>query len=285
MLFLWVFGKNIEERVGAIGFTLFYLTAGVAATATADAVAQAKSYQRFGADGILAICESYFPLKDAQIESYFRAIADAVDIPVVLYTNPQFQRSDLSLDVIARLAGSSDVSLVFEAARDIARRARIDSDTHVSSDEIDSLTGQVLLAAYPDRLAMARQTAGQFLMRNGGGAACNSKDSLAREAFIVAADIDGGRGNARLRRGAAVDANHIAPVLGDDVDVESHLAWDKSRDDLVLKVTRKVGSLRIDEPGDIVDAHLAPPSAPSAPASHTGHAAHGRRSSASAAEA
>jgi 4-hydroxy-tetrahydrodipicolinate synthase len=78
--------------------------AGVAATATADAVRQAQNYQRLGADGILAILESYFPLKDAQVENYFRAIADAVDIPVVLYTNPQFQRSDLSLETIARLA-------------------------------------------------------------------------------------------------------------------------------------------------------------------------------------
>ena len=80
------------------------VVAGVASTATADAVDQAKAWQRLGADGILAILEAYFPLEDAQIESYFRAIADAVDIPVVLYTNPQFQRSDLSLDVIARLA-------------------------------------------------------------------------------------------------------------------------------------------------------------------------------------
>src|SRR5688572_12385341 len=40
------------------------VVAGVAATTTADAVAQAKSYQRLGADGILAIVESYFPLKD-----------------------------------------------------------------------------------------------------------------------------------------------------------------------------------------------------------------------------
>src|SRR6185437_326356 len=80
------------------------VVAGVASTSTADAVMQAKSYQSLGADGILAILEAYFPLKDAQIESYFRAIADAVDIPVVLYTNPQFQRSDLTLDVIARLA-------------------------------------------------------------------------------------------------------------------------------------------------------------------------------------
>ena len=104
-------------------------------------------------------------------------------------------------------ADRSAVRRVFEAARDIARRARIDSDTHVSSDEIDSLTGQVLLAAYPDRLAMARQTAGQFLMRNGGGTACNSKDTLAREAFIVAADIDGGRGTDD--RKIAVAARHL----------------------------------------------------------------------------
>src|SRR6187455_690851 len=57
---------------------------GVASTATADAVEQAKAYQKLGADGILAILEAYFPLKDTQVESYFRAIADAVDIPVVL---------------------------------------------------------------------------------------------------------------------------------------------------------------------------------------------------------
>ena len=78
--------------------------AGVAATATADAVEQAEHYQQLGADGILAILESYFPLKDTQVEDYFRAIADTVDIPVVLYTNPQLQRSDLLLDVIERLA-------------------------------------------------------------------------------------------------------------------------------------------------------------------------------------
>jgi 4-hydroxy-tetrahydrodipicolinate synthase len=95
--------------------------AGVAATATADAVAQAKNYQRLGADGILAILESYFPLKDAQVEAYFRAIADAVDIPVVLYTNPQFQRSDLTLDVIARLAAHPRIRYIKDASTNTGR--------------------------------------------------------------------------------------------------------------------------------------------------------------------
>ena len=97
------------------------VVAGVAATATADAVEQAKQYQRLGADGILAILEAYFPVKDAQIESYFRAIADAVDIPVVLYTNPQFQRSDLSLDVIARLATHPRIRTIKDASTNTGR--------------------------------------------------------------------------------------------------------------------------------------------------------------------
>src|SRR4029077_17050012 len=95
--------------------------AGVAATATADAVEQARQYQRLGADGILAILEAYFPLKDAQIESYFRAIADAVDIPVVLYTNPNFQRSDLTLDVIARLAEHPRIRYIKDASTNTGR--------------------------------------------------------------------------------------------------------------------------------------------------------------------
>src|SRR5213076_1933570 len=51
--------------------------AGVASTSTADAVAQAKAYQKLGASGILAIMEAYFPISDVGIEAYFRAIADA----------------------------------------------------------------------------------------------------------------------------------------------------------------------------------------------------------------
>ncbi len=95
--------------------------AGVASTSSADAVEQARHYQALGADGILAILEVYFPLKDAQIESYFRAIADSVDIPVVLYTNPQFQRSDLTLDVIARLGDHPRISYIKDASTNTGR--------------------------------------------------------------------------------------------------------------------------------------------------------------------
>ncbi|HEX4408829.1 MAG TPA: dihydrodipicolinate synthase family protein [Xanthobacteraceae bacterium] len=95
--------------------------AGVAGTATADAVAQARHYQELGADGILAILESYFPLAEAQVEAYFRAIADAATVPVVLYTNPQFQRTDLTLDVIAHLTEHPRIRYIKDASTNTGR--------------------------------------------------------------------------------------------------------------------------------------------------------------------
>jgi 4-hydroxy-tetrahydrodipicolinate synthase len=97
------------------------VVAGVVSTSTVDAVAQARAYQKLGADGILAILEAYFPLRDAQVESYFRAIADAVDIPVVIYTNPQFQRSDLTLDVIAKLSAHPRIRYIKDASTNTGR--------------------------------------------------------------------------------------------------------------------------------------------------------------------
>jgi 4-hydroxy-tetrahydrodipicolinate synthase len=107
---------TIEAAAGRVP-----VIAGVAATATAEAVAQARDYRKLGSDGILAILESYFPLAEPQVESYFRAIADAVDIPVVLYTNPQFQRTDLSLDVIARLAEHPRIRYIKDASTNTGR--------------------------------------------------------------------------------------------------------------------------------------------------------------------
>jgi 4-hydroxy-tetrahydrodipicolinate synthase len=118
---------NNEQRTAVVQTTIeaakgrVPVVAGVVSTATADAVAQAKAYQKLGADGILAILEAYFPLGDAQVEAYFRAIADAVDIPVVIYTNPQFQRSDLSLDVIARLAAHPRIQYIKDASTNTGR--------------------------------------------------------------------------------------------------------------------------------------------------------------------
>ncbi|EGP55876.1 dihydrodipicolinate synthase family protein [Agrobacterium tumefaciens] len=98
------------------------VVAGVASTSTADAVAQTEYMVEAGADGILAILEAYFPVSDEGVEAYFTAIAKAAKgRPVVLYTNPQFQRSDLSLPVIERLSHIDNVSYIKDASTNTGR--------------------------------------------------------------------------------------------------------------------------------------------------------------------
>jgi dihydrodipicolinate synthase/N-acetylneuraminate lyase len=97
------------------------VVAGVAATTTADAIRQAQAFQDMGCDGILAIMEAYFPVSEAGTYDYFRAIADASDLPVVLYTNPNFQRSDLTLPVITKLAEHPRIGYIKDASSNTGR--------------------------------------------------------------------------------------------------------------------------------------------------------------------
>ncbi|EJJ28161.1 dihydrodipicolinate synthase family protein [Rhizobium sp. CF142] len=98
------------------------VVAGVASTTTADAVAQTEYMVEAGADGILAILEAYFPVSDEGVEAYFTAIAKAAKgRPVVLYTNPQFQRSDLSLPVIERLSRIDNIRYIKDASTNTGR--------------------------------------------------------------------------------------------------------------------------------------------------------------------
>jgi 4-hydroxy-tetrahydrodipicolinate synthase len=103
--------------------------AGVAATTTRDGAALAREVMARGADGVLAILESYFPIPDPGVEAYFRAVAEATDGPVVLYTNPQFQRSDLSLPVIRRLSEVPNIRYLKDASTNTGRLLSILNET------------------------------------------------------------------------------------------------------------------------------------------------------------
>jgi len=97
------------------------VVAGVAATTIADAVEQVKAYEALGVDGVLGILEAYFPLTEDGVVAYFTAMANATALPVVLYTNPQFQRSDLTLPAIERLARIDNIRYLKDASSDTGR--------------------------------------------------------------------------------------------------------------------------------------------------------------------
>jgi len=97
------------------------VVAGVAATTIADAVEQVKAYEALGVDGVLGILEAYFPLTEDGVVAYFTAMANATALPVVLYTNPQFQRSDLTLPAIERLTRVDNIRYLKDASSDTGR--------------------------------------------------------------------------------------------------------------------------------------------------------------------
>ncbi len=54
MLFLWVFGNNIEDEAGAFKYVVFYLIAGLVATATFVALDPTSTTPLIGASGAIA---------------------------------------------------------------------------------------------------------------------------------------------------------------------------------------------------------------------------------------
>ena len=54
MLYLWIFGDNVEDRFGHAKFTLFYLICGIAATFAQVAVSAGSNIPNLGASGAIA---------------------------------------------------------------------------------------------------------------------------------------------------------------------------------------------------------------------------------------
>ena len=54
MLFLWIFGDNVEDRLGHLKFLVFYLLAGIAATLSQYAIAPESGVPNVGASGAIA---------------------------------------------------------------------------------------------------------------------------------------------------------------------------------------------------------------------------------------
>lgn len=136
------------------------------------------------------------------------------------------------------------IERVRDRALDIARRANVP----LRFDDVDAgPSGAVLALAYPDRVGIRRSQRGQFQLRGGSGAWVAPTDPLADETWVVAADLDGNRTAARIRLGAGLDPNDVLTSLADEIERRETLVWDRQRDDLVLKVEARLGSMLVTE--------------------------------------
>ena len=117
----WQQRRRVVEVVIEANAGRLPVVAGVAATSIQEAVRQAREFEKMGVDGILAILEAYFPVSDRGVVAYFTAVAQAVALPVVLYTNPNFQRSDLTPQAISDLSNVPNILYLKEASNNTGR--------------------------------------------------------------------------------------------------------------------------------------------------------------------
>lgn len=93
----------------------------VAAFSTHDAVGQARELAALGADGLVVMRQGAFPTSEEGNISYFQEVAAAVELPIVLYTNPALLGGEMSLESIERLVETDNIRYLKDATADTGR--------------------------------------------------------------------------------------------------------------------------------------------------------------------
>jgi 4-hydroxy-tetrahydrodipicolinate synthase len=99
--------------------------AGVSSLGTAQTIRHARFAQEAGASAIQVLPSTYWTLTEAEIFEYYRQVAEAVSIPVMVYNNPFTTGLDLPVDFLRRLTALPNVSLIKEASPDGTKIARL----------------------------------------------------------------------------------------------------------------------------------------------------------------
>jgi len=121
--------RLFREVKDAVGPSVVVI-AGTGTNNTAESVSFSREAAQVGVDGILATVPWYNRPPQQGLEAHFRAIADSVDIPVLLYNIPSRTAVNLTAETAVRLSdvenivGVKEASSNFEQIGTIIREAR-----------------------------------------------------------------------------------------------------------------------------------------------------------------
>jgi 4-hydroxy-tetrahydrodipicolinate synthase len=133
--------KQVIERIVQVVGGQVPVIAGAGSNSTAEAIEYTEYSKKVGADATLQVCPYYNKPTQEGFYQHFKAIAEEVDLPMVLYNIPGRCGAGMTPETIARLAEIENIVAVKEAtgsldqASEIAARCDI---TIISGD--DSLT-------------------------------------------------------------------------------------------------------------------------------------------------
>jgi len=124
----------------------------------------------------------------------------------------------------------------------------VDDGSEADSIVLQTTTnvGLLLALAYPDRVARRRDGyAGRYLLANGRGAWLQTSDPLAREDWLVVADLDDAGTEATIRLAAPIDLADIMQHL--PIDTRDEIQFDPVARTVAARRRRMLGALVIDE--------------------------------------
>lgn len=94
---------------------------GTGAMATSEAVRLSKYAEDAGADGVIVVPITYWPMTEPEVYEHYKAIARAISLPVVVYNNPWTTGVDIKPPLLARLAEIDNIRYVKESSGDVTR--------------------------------------------------------------------------------------------------------------------------------------------------------------------
>lgn len=131
-----------------------------------------------------------------------------------------------------------------EAARALADRiARVAGGARGDCDEAQA--GVILALAYPDRVAKSR--GGAFTMVNGRAASIEMASPLAREPYLVIADISGAAGRAQILLGAPITLAEIEDMFGAEIENTTSANVDPATGAIRGRRVRQLGRVTLSE--------------------------------------
>lgn len=124
------------------------ILAGTGSPSTAATIERTKLAARAGADAALVVTPSYNRPSQRGLLAHFRAVADAAELPVVLYNVPTRTAVDLQPETSLALAEHSNIVAIKEAVADRARvAALVDGGLLVLSGDDPSCCESMLIGA------------------------------------------------------------------------------------------------------------------------------------------
>jgi 4-hydroxy-tetrahydrodipicolinate synthase len=113
--------RRVVEIAIAVAKGRVPVIAGAGSNSTAEAVDLARHARQAGADAVLVVTPYYNKPTQEGLFLHFTAIADAADLPVIIYNIPPRSVVDMSVETMARLARHPNIVGVKDATANLAR--------------------------------------------------------------------------------------------------------------------------------------------------------------------